>query len=442
MSHIFHRSPLRPPPVAMRGAGCFLYDASGKRYYDGSGGAAVSCLGHGHAEVVDAMVRQMRALEYAHTGFFSSEPAERLAALLARRSPEALRHVYFLSSGSEATETALKMARQYHVDRGEPQRRHTFARQLSYHGNTLGALGIGGHIGRRALYQPLLTESHHVSPCFARHYAKQGESDEDYGTRLAKELETLILDAGPDTVSAFVAETVVGATAGAVSAVPGYFKKIRAVCDRYGVVLILDEVMCGGGRTGSFHAFEQEGVVPDMMTMAKGLGGGYQPIAAVIASDKVVNTIVAGSGAFQHGHTYVGHPVACAAALAVQTIIERDRLVERSAELGECLAELLHGRFDQHPHIGDIRGRGLFRALELVADRETGAPFDAARQLHARVKRQAMERGLVCYPGGGTINGVQGDHVLLAPPYITDQRELADAVERLGDAIDAAIGEL
>lgn len=442
MSNIFHRSPLRPPPVALRGAGSFLYDASGKRYYDGSGGAAVSCLGHGHPEVIEAVVEQMRSLEYAHTGFFSSEPAERLAALLARRSPEPLRHVYFLSSGSEAVETALKMARQYHVDRGEPQRRHTIARRLSYHGNTLGALGIGGHVGRRALYQPLLAASHHVSPCFARHYAGKGESDEAYGSRLAEELETLILSLGPDTVSAFVAETVVGATAGAVAAVPGYFKKIRAVCDRYGVVLILDEIMCGSGRTGSFHAFEQEGVAPDLMTMAKGLGGGYQPIAAVIASDKLVDAIVSGSGAFQHGHTYVGHPVACAAALAVQTIIERDRLVERSAELGGVLAELLHARFDQHPHVGDIRGRGLFRAVELVADRETDAPFDASLQLHARVKRLAMERGLACYPGGGTIDGARGDHVLLAPSYLTDGGELADAVERLGDAIDAAIGEL
>lgn len=442
MSNIFHRSPLRPPPLALRGEGSFLYDASGKRYYDGSGGAAVSCLGHAHPEVLEAVVEQMRSLEYAHTGFFTSEPAERLAALLSRRSPEPLRHVYFLSSGSEAVETALKMARQYHVDCGEPQRRHTIARQLSYHGNTLGALSIGGHVGRRSLYQPLLVDSHHVSPCFARHYAYEGESDDAYGSRLAEELETLILSLGPDTVSAFVAETVVGATAGVVAAVPGYFQKIRAVCDRYGVLLILDEIMCGSGRTGSFHAFEQEGVLPDIMTMAKGLGGGYQPIAAVIASGKVVEAIISGSGAFQHGHTYVGHPVACAAALAVQTIIERDGLVQRSAELGDYLAGLLHDRFGQHPHVGDIRGRGLFMGVELVADRDSDAPFDPSLQLHARVKRQAMEYGLACYPGGGTVDGVRGDHVLLAPPYITDRNELADAVERLGDALDAAIAEL
>src|SRR5690606_38697422 len=233
MTHIFHRTPRKPPALALRGAGSFLFDPAGRRYYDGSGGAAVSCLGHGHPEVIEAVVDQMRKLEYAHTSFFTSEPAEQLAELLARRSPAGLGHVYFLSSGSEAIETALKMARQYHVERGEPSRRHTIARKLSYHGNTLGALAIGGHVGRRALYQPLLVQGHHVSPCFARHYRLSGESDEEYGTRLASELEQLILTLGPDTVSTFVAETVVGATAGAIAPVPGYFRKIRQVCDRF-----------------------------------------------------------------------------------------------------------------------------------------------------------------------------------------------------------------
>ena len=442
MSHIFHRTPSRPPPVAMRGAGSFLYDAEGKSYYDGSGGAAVSCLGHGHPEVITAVTEQIGKLEYAHTGFFSSEPAEQLAALLARRSPKSLGNVYFLSSGSEAVETALKMARQYHVDRGEPQRRHTIARQLSYHGNTLGALGIGGHVGRRALYQPLLAQTHHVAPCFARHYAQPGESDEAYATRLAQELEQKILSLGADTVSAFVAETVVGATTGAVTAVPTYFKKIRAVCDKYGVLLILDEVMSGSGRTGSFHAFEQEGVVPDILTMAKGLGGGYQPIAAVLAQDKVVETIVNASGAFQHGHTYIGHPVACAAALAVQRIIERDALVERCAFLGHELDALLNARFAQHPHVGDIRGRGLLMAVELVANRDSDTPFDPSLSVHAKVKQQAFQRGLICYPGAGCVDGVRGDHVLLAPPYITEISELADAVDVLGESIDAAVAEL
>lgn len=442
MTHIFHRTPRKPPATALRGEGSFLFDPAGRRYYDGSGGAAVSCLGHGHPEVIEAVVDQMRRLEYAHTSFFTSEPAEQLAELLARRSPAGLGHVYFLSSGSEAVETALKMARQYHVERGEPGRRHNIARMQSYHGNTLGALAIGGHRGRRALYQPLLPDSHHVSPCFARHYRYPGESDEAYGTRLADELEQKILALGPRTVSAFIAETVVGATAGAVCAVPGYFRKIRAVCDRYGVLLILDEVMSGLGRTGVYHAFEREDVVPDLLCLAKGLGGGYQPIAAVMAHGRVVDAIVAGSGAFQHGHTYVGHPVACAAALAVQRIVARDGLVQQSDQLGAYLHAQLRARFAEHPHVGDIRGRGLFQAIELVARREPDTPFDAALQLHARIKQEALARGLLCYPGGGTIDGECGDHVLLAPPYVTNRAELDAAVELLGVSIDAAIAAI
>jgi len=439
MTHIFHRTPRKPPAMALQGQGSFLVDPAGRRYYDGSGGAAVSCLGHGHPEVVEAVIGQIRQLEYAHTSFFTSEPAEQLADVLAQQSPAGLDHVYFLSSGSEAVETALKMARQYHVERGQPGRRHNIARLQSYHGNTLGALAIGGHRGRRALYQPLLPDSHHVSPCFARHYRQAGESDDAYCTRLAEELEQTILALGPDTVSAFIAETVVGATAGAVCAVPGYFRKIRAVCDRYGVLLILDEVMSGLGRTGAYHAFEREEVVPDLLCLAKGLGGGYQPIAAVMAHDRVVETIVGGSGAFQHGHTYVGHPVACAAALAVQRIVARDGLVGQSARLGDHLQAGLRARFADHPHVGDIRGRGLFQAIELVARREPDTPFDPALQLHARIKQEALARGLLCYPGGGTIDGERGDHVLLAPPYITSTSELDAAVELLGASVDAAI---
>jgi len=440
MSHIVHRNPRQPLSLAVRGEGCYIYDQAGKRYYDGSGGAAVSCLGHANQEVAQAIARQACTLEYAHTSFFTSESAEGLADLLAQRSPAALGNVYFVSSGSEAMETALKMARQYHVERGQPHRRHNIARMQSYHGNTLGALAIGGHVGRRALYQPLLIEVHHVSPCFARHYREPGESDDTYGTRLANELESTILKLGPDTVSSFIAETVVGATSGAVCAVPGYFRKIREVCDRYGVLLILDEVMCGVGRTGSFHAFEQEQVEPDLLTLAKGLGGGYQPIAAVLANDKVVQAFESGSGAFQHGHTYVGHPLACASSLAVQRIILRDKLVEKSAEMGVHMNGLLHERFGDHPHVSDIRGRGLFQAIELVQDRAHDTPFDPALTLHARIKTEALSRGLLCYPGGGTIDGSRGDHVLLAPPYITTPAELDDAVEILAQALDASIG--
>lgn len=442
MSHIIHRNPHKTPPLAVGGEGCFIIDSKGRRYYDASGGAAVSCLGHGHPEVGQAIIEQIRKLEYAHTSFFTSEPAEALADLLASQSPAELGNAYFVAGGSEAVETALKLARQYHVARGEPERRVTISRHQSYHGNTLGALAIGGHKGRRALYAPLLADSCHVSPCFAHRYRAPGESDEAYGSRLAAELEQAIVAAGPNAVSAFVAETVVGATAGAVAAVPGYFRKIRAVCDKYGVLLILDEVMCGMGRTGSYHAFSQEGVVPDLLCLAKGLGGGYQPIGAVMAQDHVVDTVNADAGAFQHGFTYVGHPVACAAALAVQTIIKRDGLVRLVAERGQALQGMLQEQFGQHPHVGDIRGRGLFWAIELVRDRDTGAPFAAADQLHAQIKAQAHLRGLLCYPGGGTIDGDRGDHVLLAPPYISTPAELAMAVALLGEAVDAAVADI
>lgn len=442
MTHIIHRNPRKSLATAVGGQGCFLFDQQGKRYYDGSGGAAVSCLGHGHPEVVEAVVAQVRKLEYAHSSFFTTEPAEQLADFLAQHSPAGLSNVYFLSGGSEAVETALKMARQYHVECGQPQRRYNIARQQSYHGNTLGALGIGGHRGRRALFQPLLVPTRHVSPCFAHHYKRDGESDDAYGARLARELEDTILELGADSVSAFIAETVVGATAGAVCAVPGYFRKIREVCDRYGVLLIIDEVMSGIGRTGYFHAFEAEQIVPDLLCLAKGLGGGYQPIAAVIAQDRIAQAFAAGSGAFQHGHTYVGHPVACAASLAVQNVIERDGLVRRSAELGAYLQQQLRVRLGDHPNVGDVRGRGLFQAVEFVASREDGTAFEPRAQLHARIKDAALSRGLLCYSGGGTIDGERGDHILLAPPYITSASELDAALDILAQAVDAAIAEV
>ncbi len=442
MTHIIHRNPHVLLPVAASGSGCTITDTQGRRYLDASGGAAVSCLGHGHREVQAAIVAQLSALEYAHTSFFTTEAAEALAAALAARSPAELDQAYFVSSGSEAVETALKMARQYHVDRGEPQRFRFLARRQSYHGNTLAALAIGGNMARRALYQPLLMESHHVSPCFPFRYREAGETDEHYGNRLAAELEATITGLGADTVAAFVAETVVGATAGTVAPVAGYFRKIREVCDRHGVLLILDEVMCGVGRTGTYHAFEQEGVVPDILTLAKGLGSGYQPIGAVLAHRKVVNVMHQGSGAFQHGHTYVGHPVACAAALSVQRIIQRDGLVEQVAVLGPRFERLLHDALGEHPHVADIRGRGLFWSVELVADRAHHLPFDPALKLNARIKVAAERHGLLCYPGGGTIDGSRGDHVLLAPPYIVTETELESIAGRLRLAIDDAVREI
>lgn len=439
MTRILHRQIHGTLPVAVGGKGVEIFDADGRAYIDASGGAAVSCLGHGHPDVTAAMHAQADKLAYAHTSFFTTEPAEALADRLIEDAPAGMSHVYFVSGGSEAVEAALKMARQYFVETGRPERRNVIARRQSYHGNTLGALATGGNEWRRVQFQPLLIETHHIDPCFAYRFQQPGESDGDYAARAAQALEDKILELGPDTVMAFVAETVVGATAGAVPPVADYLKRIRAICDRYGVLLVLDEVMCGMGRTGTLHACEQDGVSPDIMTIAKGLGGGYQPIGAVLLGRHIFDAFANGSGFFQHGHTYLGHPMACAAALAVQNVIRRDKLLDNVKTMGTYLSRRLGERFGNHPHVGDIRGRGLFMAIELVEDRSTKATFDPKEKLHARIKREAMARGLMVYPMGGTIDGARGDHVLLAPPFIVDAPVVDTIVERLGDAVDAAL---
>jgi adenosylmethionine-8-amino-7-oxononanoate aminotransferase len=426
-------------PVAAGGRGVWLFDSDGKGYIDASGGAAVSNLGHGHPDVLAALHRQLDTIAYAHTGFFTTAVAEELGATLVAGAPSGLDHAYLVSGGSEAVEAALKMARQYFVEKGESRRRHFIARRQSYHGNTLGALAAGGNELRRRQFAPLLIETHHVDPCFAYRHQRAGESDAEYAQRAAKSLEDKILELGADQVIAFVAETVVGATAGAVPPVADYFKRIRAICDRYGILLILDEVMCGMGRTGTLHACEQEGIKPDLMTLAKGLGGGYQPIGAVLLSGQIFQAFADGSGLFQHGHTYMGHSMAAAAALAVQQVLRRDRLLDNVNAMGGRLDQRLRERFGNHHHVGDIRGRGLFRAIELVSDRSSKQPFPADRKLHAAVKRCAMEKGLLVYPMGGTVDGTKGDHVLLAPPFISTASDIDTIVERLGDAVDSAL---
>ena len=439
MTRLLHRSIHNPPRMAVAAKGIEFTDADGKHYIDASGGAAVSCLGHAHPDVIAALHAQLDKIAYAHTGFFTTEPAEALAERLVADAPEGMDHVYLVSGGSEAVEAALKMARQYFVEIGQPQRRHIIARRQSYHGNTLGALAAGGNEWRRAQFRPLLIETHHIAPCFAYREQMAGESDGDYAARAAGELEAKILELGPDEVVAFVAETVVGATAGAVPPVADYLQRIREICTRYGVLLILDEVMCGMGRTGTLHACEQDGVVPDLMTLAKGLGGGYQPVGAVLLGRHVFEAFAQGSGFFQHGHTYQGHPMAAAAGLAVQEVIARDGLLENCRGMGDLLSERLNERFGQHPHVGDIRGRGLFQAIELVADRESKAPFAPALKLNARIKAAAMEHGLMVYPMGGTIDGERGDHVLIAPPFIVTPADVDRIVERLGDAVTASL---
>ena len=441
MSRLLHRQVHKAPPVAVSAQGLVIRTAAGREVIDASGGAAVSCLGHGHPAVVEAIQRQAAQLSYAHSGFFSSEPAEALADLLVGHAPGGLAGALFVSGGSEAMEAALKLARQYFLERGEPRRHHFIARRQSYHGNTLGALALSGNAARRDPYAPMLgTAFSHVSPAFAYRYRRSDESDEAYVERLRQELIDEFERLGPHSVAAFAAETVVGATAGAVTAPRGYFRAVREVCDRYGALLILDEVMCGMGRTGTLHAWEAEGVTPDLQIVAKGLGGGYQPIGAVLVGRPIVDAIEAGSGALMHGHTYMAHPIACAAALAVQRVIADERLLDSVTCRGRRLAAQLQRRLGGHPHVGDIRGRGLLMAIELIEDRATGEPFSRNRRVAERLKAAAFEHGLACYPGSGTVDGVRGDHVLLAPPFIATDADIDVIVERLGDAIDAVCG--
>ncbi len=442
MASVFGRHCRTTPATVVAGEGVYLIDCDGRRYLDGSGGAAVSCLGHSDRDVRRAIHEQLDRIAFAHTSFFTSEPAEELADLLAEQAPAGITKVYLVSGGSEAVEAAIKLARQYFLDRGEPKRHHVIARRQSYHGSSLGALAAGGNSWRRKPFAPLLVGTSHISPCFAYRGRAQTESLDQYGQRVACELEAEIERIGPERVMAFIAEPVVGATAGAVPPVRGYFKKIRGICDKFGILLIADEVMCGMGRTGSLFALEQESVRPDIVTVAKGLGAGYQPIGAMLCQQELFDTIASNSGSFRHGHTYMGHPLAAAAATAVlKAILDRD-LVTRVLCQGEKLQNALNSRFGNHPHVGDIRGRGLFRAIELVEDLETKRPFDPVHGLAARIKKSALEAGLVCYPGSGTIDGVRGDHVLLAPPFIIADSQIDELVSKLAVAVGNAVDSI
>ncbi len=441
MSHVFPRNSKAVPPKGVKGDGIYLTDSTGKKYLDGSGGAAVSCLGHSDQDVINAIKTQLDSMAFAHTGFLTSDPAERLADLLIENAPAGLEKVYFVSGGSEAVEAALKLARQYYLEKGAPERTKIIARKQSYHGNTLGALAVGGNEWRRAQFAPMLMDVSHIPPCYAYREQSNGETTQDYALRSANELETEILRLGPENVMAFVAEPVVGATMGAVPAVDGYFKRIREICDQYGVLLILDEVMCGMGRTGTLFACDYDGISPDICTIAKGLGAGYQPIGATLCSRGIYAAIENGSGFFQHGHTYVGHPTACAAAVAVVQKLTSG-LVSSVATKGAMLTSLLNDRLGQHPVVGDIRGRGLFVGLEFVSNCDTKSPLDPAFKFNARLKAVAFENGLICYPMGGTIDGQSGDHVLLAPPFICTPDQLEELADKLSNSISTVCSEL
>lgn len=434
MSHIFPRHTKSNLPTVSSGQGVYLYDTDGKQYFDGSGGAAVSCLGHGDKDVTAAIKAQLDEIAFAHTSFLTSKPAENLADKLVELAPEGIDRVYLVSGGSEAVESALKLSRQYFWEQRQTSKKYFIARKQSYHGNTLAALATGGNEWRRAPFSPLMIETSHISPCYEYRGRVGGESSEQYGLRMANELETEILRLGAENVIGFVAEPVVGATLGAVPPVKGYFKRIREICDTYGILLILDEVMCGMGRTGTMFACEQDDVSPDIITIAKGLGAGYQPIGAMLCTKEIYKTIEDGSGFFQHGHTYVGHPVAAAASLAVINKLIDHELVERSNLMGQKLQAALQGAFDQHSHVGNIRGRGLFRGVEIVEDRETKRPFAPEKAINKKFKKAAFEAGLICYPMGGTIDGVNGDHILLAPPFILEDAHIDEIVTKLQTA--------
>ena len=429
------------PPAAISAQGCYIYDKSGKSYLDGSGGAAVSCLGHGDPDIISAIKSQAEQLSFAHTGFFTSEPAEELTELLIKHAPGDLDRVYLVSGGSEATEAAIKLARQFHIENGEPERKNLIARKQSYHGNTLGALAAGGNEWRRKQFSPLLINVSHISPCYEYILREETETAYEYGQRMAQELEDEILRLGPKSVMAFMAEPVVGATLGAVPAVDGYFQKIRKICDQYGVLLILDEVMCGMGRTGYLYACNADNIAPDILCIAKGLGAGYQPIGAMLCTSQIYECIENGSGLFQHGHTYLGHPVAAAAANAVIKKLLNNDLVTRSAEKGKKLSNMLEGKFSQHPNVGDIRGRGLFQGIEFVEDRETKKPFDPDLKFATKLKMNAFEAGLICYPMSGTRDGKNGDHVLLAPPFIIEDSQMDELIEKIDSAIIKTLGQ-
>lgn len=440
-TRVLYRSVSASPRTAAGGDGIYLFDREGRRYLDACCGVAVSCLGHNHRRVIEAIKRQADALAYVHAGAFTNAPAEELAQLLVDRSP-GMTHVYFLSGGSETVELCLKTAYQYHVERGRPERRYFIARRQNYHGSTIGTLTVSGNVQRRSIFDPILGVAFFVSPCYAYRDKLPGETDRDYGRRLARELEDKILELGPEQVAGFIAETVVGSTAGALPPVEGYFREIRAVCDRYGVLLILDEVMAGMGRTGHHFACAEDGVVPDILAIGKGLAAGYQPLSAMLVGPHIHAAISEGSGILRNGQTFVNHPLACATALEVQKTIIEENLLENVRRRGVQLRSRLNEVFAEHPHVGDVRGRGLFVGVEFVEDRGTKEPLDPQLGFAPRIRAAGLEEGLMIYPMAGTIDGRRGDHVMIAPPFICTEDDIDLIVSRFAAAVDACFPQV
>ncbi|OHE92747.1 aminotransferase class-III [Colletotrichum orchidophilum] len=440
---LMHRSLVQHPFMVESASGIHLNLANGKSVIDACGGAAVALIGHANEEVIRAISDQARKVSYVHTQAYTTQPAEELADLILDGNPHGLEKAFFVCSGSEAVESALKLARQYHFENGQPQRKHFIGRRQAYHGNTMATMSISSVASRKVPYEGFCyPHVSYVSPAYPYQYQKGGETEDEFTARLLAEIEDEFQRVGTENVIAFVAETVVGATAGCVAPPVGYLAGVRQICNTHGALLILDEVMCGTGRTGTYFAFEQEGVIPDIVTVAKGLGGGYGPIAGVLMHEKVVSMLRQGSNAFNHGHTYQAHPIACAAALAVQKIVKRDDLVSRCAQLGKQLEVLLRIDLINCKSVGEIRGRGLFWAVEFVKDRQTKETFDPKLRFGLRVQERAFEKGVALYPGAGTVDGSRGDHVLLAPPFTTTEEELRRICSVFREALEEIEAEI
>lgn len=439
-SHVLHNSLVSIPPTVVSASGSYMTLSTGQRVLDACTGAAVAVIGHGHPDVQAAVMEQMSCLCYTHTVAFTTPIAEALADTLLEGNPYGLCRAFFVCSGSEAVDSALKLARQYYVEIKQPQRKHIVARQRSYHGNTVGALSVSSHVARKAPFKDalILDNVSYVSPTYAYRGRLEGETEEAYAARLVQELDDEFQAVGPETVMAFISEPVGGATAGCLTAPKGYYQGVRRLCDQYGILMIFDEVMCGSGRTGSYFAFEQEGpdVYPDLITLGKGLGGGYAPIGAVLAHEKVIRGIQSGSSYFVHSHTYQAHALSCAAALAVQKVLRRDGLVARCAAKGRWLERALRSTFGARKYVGDIRGKGLFWGVEFVTDRATKESFEPALRFGWRMVDEALRRGLAIYPGAGTVDGVNGDHIILAPPYNASDVEFEKMMRILKETYD------
>jgi len=431
--YVFYRNLKKVYPIADRGEGIYIYDTEGKKYIDGSGGAAVVSIGHGVKEITEAMIRQAERISFVHGSQFTNWAAIELASKLVELSPKGLNRVYFLSGGSEAVETAIKMARQYQVERGKPHKYKIISRWASYHGNTLGALALSGHTGRRRYYLPLIQHTPHIVPAYCYRCPFE-RGPEDCYLECADDLEKTLLYEGPDSVSAFIAEPIVGATAGALVPKDGYFQRIREICDKYDVLFIVDEVMTGMGRTGKNFGINHWNVIPDMIIVGKGLSSGYTPLFVVIAKEEIHRTIQEGSGAFIHGHTYGQNPLSCAIGCAVIDYLLKHDLITRSERMGEYFLQALQSLL-KYEIVGDVRGKGLFAGIELVKDRKSKEPFDPQLKLNALVANRAFDKGLITYPGGGGADGIRGDHLLLAPPFIITEKQIDQMVAILDETL-------